>query len=85
MSGPQHTTAPGRDVLLYDGHCGLCRAQIRRLQRLTRAAGFNPRGAVECLKRLRALAGKQPKLFTYFTSHPELDKRIENIEEALEG
>ncbi len=31
----QHTTAPGRCVVLYDGHCRFCTAQARNLERLT--------------------------------------------------
>jgi predicted DCC family thiol-disulfide oxidoreductase YuxK len=37
MGEPPRTAAPGRDVLLYDGRCALCRSQVRRLLRMTRS------------------------------------------------
>ncbi len=33
------TTAPGRDVILYDGHCRLCRGGAKQLERLLSAKG----------------------------------------------
>jgi protein-S-isoprenylcysteine O-methyltransferase Ste14/predicted DCC family thiol-disulfide oxidoreductase YuxK len=37
----ERTTAPGRFVLLYDGHCSFCRAQVRNLVRLARPGAID--------------------------------------------
>lgn len=33
------TTAPGHDVILYDGHCRLCRGSAKQLERLLGTQG----------------------------------------------
>ncbi|HEX8434428.1 DUF393 domain-containing protein [Archangium sp.] len=33
------TTPPGHDVILYDGHCRLCRGGAKQLERLLRSRG----------------------------------------------
>ncbi|WP_426751591.1 thiol-disulfide oxidoreductase DCC family protein [Myxococcus sp. Y35] len=39
MGSVLHTTPPGHDVILYDGHCRLCSGAARRLQRMLGASG----------------------------------------------
>jgi len=49
--------------------------------RLTAAAGYNPRAAVQLLRRLSKLnsPANQSALGSYFSSHPSFDVRIHNI------
>lgn len=46
------TTAPGHDVILYDGHCRLCRGAAKQLERLVGTRGtelrsFRDEGVLE--------------------------------------
>ena len=53
--------------------------------RLTAAAGYNPRAAVQLLRRLSKLnsPANQFDLGSYFSSHPAFDVRIHNINSLL--
>jgi predicted Zn-dependent protease len=53
--------------------------------RLTAAAGYNPRAAVQLLRRLSKLKSpaNQFDLGSYFSSHPAFDVRIHNINSLL--
>jgi predicted Zn-dependent protease len=53
--------------------------------RLTAAAGYNPRAAVQLLRRLSKLKSpaNQFDLGSYFSSHPAFDVRIQNINSLL--
>jgi predicted DCC family thiol-disulfide oxidoreductase YuxK len=44
---PQRTTPPGRHVVLYDGHCKFCTAQVENLKRLARREALDARSFQE--------------------------------------
>lgn len=56
--------------------------------RLARLAGFDPRGLIRLLERLRELRpdGKGPiaEAFQYFRSHPPIEERLDRLRRALE-
>jgi predicted Zn-dependent protease len=52
---------------------------------LARRGGFNPRGAIRLLSRLRADSASGTALDAYFASHPPLEVRIGQISRSLAG
>lgn len=46
---------------------------------LMKAAGYNSRKSADLLERLGTQSKKQVRLFSYFTSHPPIEKRIDKL------
>lgn len=53
--------------------------------RICRRAGFDPRGGIRSLERIRDEFGDLSELpvVKYFTQHPPIDKRVETMEKAI--
>jgi predicted Zn-dependent protease len=51
--------------------------------RIIYSAGFNPRGAIGLLRKLKGSREKNLPIFNYFLSHPSVDERIRKIDSII--